>query len=662
MKEEEWQVAEAGEEWRTVLQSDGRPATMFPGWSAQSALVLQDGGCLLLLVHEGGPKAAWVLDDERRYVGDLHQLSPEVSPETHRSVRAAATRFVLDVRRDPLRATSNAAWAAVRQSGEATLFAHFAETDAKVIPVRHAVSIQVKVRAGGSCAISLDAARTLLALSGPVADPKQHPWLEPAARAGRIELPALSQAGSVDAVFMVGRWDGYPTYLCIERTQGLHYYLIQRPEFPTVLYFPDDDLIVRQEPLEASEAMTYAILSRLDLHLMELVGHTVGAVPERTAGLGLFVLGILNFGHAIWDEMHAVDTMLSMIAPTASPPRLYMVPGASGLDLYGPVEELYPELAGNVTRGPSEVAVYAAAIEAGVGLVLRTGQGALHRTRDRIDRVVRHHADEHDLAAQARELLGPPGRERLVVTLGLRLSNRCPVDLAGFYARLTRELRRRFGPLVIVIDGINGGDDPGKPAAFVFNGLKKWELDFIQSFRDGSAELRAEMDWVDEFTRLVQAEDITVVSCVGRPIRENLFWMSKSNFFVAPFGGGVAKLRWALDIPGFVLVSRTNLEYCVLLHVYDDEQHMDGPFTPLYFNGVEDVTDVPTDPPRTEPPMLHGIPQPEDFIVGEAAVIPRICDLVAKHAPRHRAAGDRSFKPWTRLKRVFGPTASSSSA
>lgn len=653
-----WQVGLSDGGWGDVLFGDGSPATLMPGWRAHSCLELDGGSRLLLLHHEGGPTAMWVLDADLRFVSDVAGFTEAAAPEVHRAVSREATAFVRDLRREPLRPAADPAWAVLRTMGEGTLAA-FAALSAFSTTIRSldgAAPIELTA-ARGPARVSIDALREVLTIPGPDPDPRSHPWLKPAARAGRLEVPALSQPGAADAVFLVARWNSHPTYLCTENTLGLRYYLIQRPEVPTLVYFPDDDLLVSLEPLADPDGTAHLILGRLDFHLAALAISPIESVPERTTGLGLFSLGILNFGHAMWDEMHAADVFLSELAPMERPPRLYMVLGASGLDLYGPVEELYPEFAGGVVRERTEVAVMAGAIREGVALVLRAGQGALHASRDRIARVVQRHAEENGLPARYEALRGKKGREKLVITLGLRLSNRCPVDPLGFYIRLTQALQRRFGPLVIVIDGINGGDDPSKAAAYVFNGLKRVGADFVESLRDGSAELRKELNWVDAFTFAVESKGVTVINCVGRPIRENLFWLSKSDFFVAPFGGGVAKLRWALDIPGFILVSRTNLEYCVLLNVYNDEKFMDGPFTPLYFNRVEDVTDMPLDPPRAEPPVIHGIPQPEDFLVGESAVIPRICDLVATHTGRENGPSERGGLAgvWTKLRRSISP-------
>lgn len=85
---------------------------------------------------------------------------------------------------------------------------------------------------------------------------------------------------------------------------------------------------------------------------------------------------------------------------------------------------------------------------------------------------------------------------------------------------------------------------------------------------------------------------IEVVSCVGMPIRDNLYWLEQSDYFIAPLGAGLAKLCWVQNKPGFVLLSRLNLSYCSLLHAYDDERFMEPPFTKLDFNDQSDAIDL----------------------------------------------------------------------
>jgi len=187
----------------------------------------------------------------------------------------------------------------------------------------------------------------------------------------------------------------------------------------------------------------------------------------------------------------------------------------------------------------------------------------------------------------------------------------------SFYTRLMNSVTDRFGPIGVVIDGLNGGLGVDGSAAKIFNGNRRGH--------NFSQELAKENEFFAGLQNMAIKLPVTFLSCVGSSIRDNLYFLSISDFFVAPLGAGVAKLRWALDIPGYILVSNVNLVYCGLLNCYGSSLEMDEPFTPLHMNAIADVEDAPLNPPRARPAGLTAVPHPENFYLDEPAVIAQIC-------------------------------------
>lgn len=337
---------------------------------------------------------------------------------------------------------------------------------------------------------------------------------------------------------------------------------------------------------------------------------------------GLLLAGLKNFGHAIWEEFYALDYALRSKSQWPKTPFFYVLKG-SGADLYGPLEDLYPELEGRFVYFENFQELMDHAFLHGVQLFKHQGRCALRATRDRIIALSARHGESQNLVRRAAVVGGNILQRRPAIALGLRLTNRHPVDPLGFYVRLTQALVQRFGQLSLILDGMNVDSGTGQPAAFVYNPA------FAPRGRsDGRAEIAVELGFVDQFRAAVAALPVQVLSCVGLPILDNLYWLSQADFFVAPNGGGLAKLRWALDIPGYVLTSRVNFEYCSLVNVYGDYKNTEEPFSPIYMNEPDEVEDVPIDPPRSEGLKVRGIPYPENFKVAEDSVIPKICDLI----------------------------------
>ncbi len=341
--------------------------------------------------------------------------------------------------------------------------------------------------------------------------------------------------------------------------------------------------------------------------------------PGPEAPPGLIVTGLRHIGHAIWEEMQAIDQPLSQRARWTTSPVFYVLREASGIPLFGDPAELYPEIA-DAFRPVAQVSeAVDHALAQGVQMHLARGRRVRRATRERLAAFASRHGAATGLAAQAEALLGTGAARLPCLVLGLRLTSRAPEDFAGLLERLSRHLVAALGPMVVVVDGMNADPDTGRAATQVFNGVVK--------AMDGNAAMQAEQDFCAAYAAAVADLPVRVVNCIGMSIRENLFWLSQADFFVAPNGAGVAKLRWALDVPGLVLTSRVNLEHCRFVGIYADEHEMEPPFTRMELTRPEEVRDTPPDPPRAAPPVSTTIPYPDRFVVDEAKVFPRILDL-----------------------------------
>lgn len=633
-----WQVGQLGNTWKPILDRDtNRPAILQPQWSVTSCLDLWSRCYLLFLERESGQRAVWILDHNLRFISDLVDFNADCGRSVYETVVVCATSLMRTIRRELVFAQNSIPSHVLRASAPQILaaFAKFANDRPKSW-ILNELAEEIPLQATPK-ELLVKKSRLLRILNVPGS------WLDLAAEAGRVAIPALAQEGNVDAAFLIVRSGSQPTYLCIEKESNLYYYLVCTEAAAPVLFFPRDNLLISEHQIGDVEAGT--LISYLDLSIAQAAFNlvSIGATrfPDEVSGLGLFSSGILNFGHAIWDEMQALEVLVTENSKATGNLSLSFVASQSGLDLYGAIEDLYPELGGRVLRAASEAHVIASAIHEGRELVVRDGRRARYATRRRIASFIEHFGNELDLATAYESVCIEAARPLPVIVFGVRLTNRCPSDLLGLYLRFAAKLREEFGPYVIILDGINGGADPTKAAALIYNASRQAENGLVNVLRDGTLELHEELQWASAFESGLANQDVRLVNCIGMPIRQNLFWLKKADFFVAPLGGGLAKLRWALDVPGFVLSSRANLDYCSLLHAYDDQSQMDLPFSPLYFNRREEVVDIPLMPARSQPISLDGIPHPENFVVNEELLFGRLVELVKRYVD----VGRSSFEP-----------------
>ncbi len=600
---------------RKVEDISGATLSLQPGWHAKSLIGIEGDAKLLILQYNDGGNAIWVLDDDLRFISDLEFIQVENSPT---EIWKSLSLFCRELLKLLVFSLNN-----VQLNQDQIELWLFLEN------------------LRGKCLDAIFKIASLSIAKGSLNDPETCPklWdnkfpfsshsvdnlirsdvsLSAVVRAGDFRLPAIAQEGWVDRIRMIDRIGNKPVYVCEEKFSKLTYILAHSPLNFVLLYIPDYNIILSDRNIDDSDITHFIQRVSVSIFMINAEMKDVNYLLELGSKptIGLLTSGLLNFGHAIWDEMQAVDRLLSGVSATLDP-ILCFVNNQSGLDLYGNAEKLYPELEGRIYRGESEYAIFAFALKNNIVLVLRDGQRALLSSRLRIERLVSSSAHESAF----------PVSSGLIITFGIRLTNRCPINLTSFYTRLALDLKRRFGSLVVVLDGING-DGSGTPATFIFNAHKA-SNDPGVGFRSGSIELDEEVAWSEDFRDKLAGTGIEIVNCIGRPILENLYWIWKSKYFVAPLGGGLAKYRWATNIPGFVMCSQVNITRCTLTRAYDDPSQMDEPFSRLDYTVTDDIVDIPLDPPRVEPAPLHGIPHPENFqIVDPAGLSERICERIA---------------------------------
>jgi hypothetical protein len=621
--------------WRTVdLQGQGGDLASALH-SVRACAFWPELGGVLLANPDGRAVRFWCFDSALTLTGELSASS---SGDGLRAELASfATAFMCALYRNPLQEPEGSLLADLKGLGPEVLAPLIAlSAPPTVQPLSEAGRLPLTTGDGSREASLAEVARQLL-IPSPDRDERTYVWLAPAAERGRVTLRSLCSAGVTTDVYYVGRWGNSPSYYCRESDVNLVYYLVQRHHAPSLLFFPDDNLLVSKdrtgvEQWEVAEAMQ--ILARQVASLAACRPRDV-APPKDVA---LLTYGVRHVGHAIWDEMSALDAFLDRRNPDLRPPHLYRT-SVTGVDFYGPVNVLYPEFSGRIREAGSEADLAAHAMENGVQIVPISGHVVLHSTRRRMQRVIAEHGRVRRLEARAQSAAerGP------IIVLQIRLTNRCPEDSVEVYGRLLRKLAEQSGPLTVVIDGINGTGRPGEPAGPVYNGVAAVDTSKLTS---GSEELRAEEAWAQALESSLEGAPIQIVNCIGWPIMDNMFWLSKADFFIAPIGAGLAKLRWALDIPGFVVTSQANARSYYAINIFADEAHMEPPFSKISYSGHEDVVDLPLSPPRSGPPPLAwGIPHPDNFRIHEDRLFPAVADALTVVLASRRKGPDQPQPP-----------------
>ena len=294
----------------------------------------------------------------------------------------------------------------------------------------------------------------------------------------------------------------------------------------------------------------------------------------------------LHLGHQLWNELSGIERMVRAVPehPPGWLPGWIVLDAERGAELYGPIDALFPELAGKVERGVrsgDELAAHAYDQDL---FVLRATDAFVSAA---LRRRIGSHVDGLPAARRVRGTLAQLGHP-LVIVIGLRVENRTLDDLGGTLGRIVGFLAGRCPGLVLVFDG--------------HNARVEGDAVLLGSHGEHAARRRpidVERELVSGLRASHAGQPVTILDTIGAGMATSLAWTAASDGFVSIWGASLAKYRWVGNKPGFVLSNRTNLLHRDALRIYDDARYMEDP-TPVTFVDPGLVTDMPGAPRLVE--------------------------------------------------------------
>lgn len=343
------------------------------------------------------------------------------------------------------------------------------------------------------------------------------------------------------------------------------------------LYVPKHGVVITLDGDQARiSRQPFRFLSRYVLHHLATYADNLFAGRERPTtepyGFATFLRGggSAHLGHQLWNELTAIDALVADLPPDRLP--LWLVPGLPGgeIEFYGPIDALFPEIAGRVRRGFADQGAVIRHVYENRLILFRA-------TRERIGDGLRCRVVAQ-AALRAPEL---PARSHAIL-IGLRVENRTATDLGALCALVIEEAVRLHPGCTIVFDGHNAR-----------GGTRSDHT--ISSHREDAASqspLAVERGVVDAMRQRFAGQPVTLLDTLGEPLATSLAWSQACDGFVAVWGAGLAKYRWVANKPGLIVTNRWNLENKGDLHIYDAGAYMADP-TPLVFVPAAVMQDRP---------------------------------------------------------------------
>lgn len=217
--------------------------------------------------------------------------------------------------------------------------------------------------------------------------------------------------------------------------------------------------------------------------------------------------------------------------------------------------------------------------------------------------------------------------DELRVVFGLRCENRTWVNQTEGLIELAKYLQGKTKRLTIIVDGHD-----------LIRSTGSLHSSFAE--KDDHNVLGMERQIVASLAMALKNSSVKLIDAVGMSLECSLAWIDSSDFFVAPWGAGLAKYKWISNLPGVIFTSRTNLEHRSDLHIYENTFFREGATACIYVP-AEFVEDLVCDEslvsvsgaPRSRANFFvktEGIKMGIDKLLSSNGAVPQTQDFVAK--------------------------------
>ena len=568
----------------TVLDN-GEPASFVSGWTPSVAYLGFWPLVVLCFRHEDGGVASWFLDENlERRGGSVAELSPEARQELQEATALLFDGLWEKIMESPVPAPLDQREAAFFRIPEGTrreiLDLYLDAFDAGT---RFAAVDQIDPARPGSQLVDLGTRRL------PMRRAHLHTLFDPGGLQRQndsfIDTGTMSFPSPVDGSPMTVRHalvlhGTLYAYRAVEEKTGTVMFLVAGEIFFRLsgVFVPRGRLCValHVDPIRAQMPEMYReFLARIMQHGDLLARYFAN---QRTVPLHAWRgVTAMHIGHVLWNDLSGINTIVRRAKPN-NLPRFMLCDAELEPEMYGRLDEIFPELRGLVDRNPKGFQDSIPSFYSNGQCLIRSSSMTVHKDmRTRILHTVRpmDRASPASLCALARADDVP------VVMFGIRVENRTMVNLEQFCVALVDQIGRTFRNAVLVVDGHNSRI--GQQDSFIWShgehGAKRRPIEI-------------ERDMVAAMQERAQGTGVEIISTIGFPITESLACGREATQLVAVWGAGLAKYRWVCNIPGLIITNGWNLANLGDLHLYDSPHTMEEP-SPVRFIAPDAVEDLP---------------------------------------------------------------------
>ena len=547
-----------------------------PGWRPLQA-VTADQLAIVELVHESGHRAEWFFDGAGQHSKDMAFWSADAY--------------------DALRASFCPCIEALR---DAFLFKAPAALDVtRLVAVQEFMRLGPALRAAIASKLQDEVLPEASHIATDASDEAPPSWADPAAlhrtlsvnlqnrlieamQTGAFTWPSPTGGPDMRCTGSFALGDFNVVFCFYDERSGLNMLLLATEQVCRIagLYVPHYGKIITQNNDQSWMLQHHLggfcqnLMRHLAFYADALLANSLSNRPRHEFAAFLRGGSSVHLCHQFWNELTGIDVLTAALPQHRLP--VWLIPSLPGheIELYGPIDVLFPEISGRTRRGfVDQDAIIRHAYAHGLILFRATGGHISDRLRTR----VMAHA-----VSNAPKL---PTTKRAFL-IGLRVENRTVVDLGAFCSLVIEEAIRLHPGCTIVFDGHNARGNTRSDQT-------------LTSHREDSVShspIAVERSIVEAMRTRFAGQPVTLLDTLGDPLSTSLAWSQACNGFIAIWGAGLTKYRMVANKPGLTVTNCWNLQNKGDLHLYDSAAYMENP-TPLVFVPgalIQDMASAPT--------------------------------------------------------------------
>ncbi len=359
----------------------------------------------------------------------------------------------------------------------------------------------------------------------------------------------------------------YNNQLCFYRFVGNEvFYVISGPPKYYFLYFPNTEIIVdigegKKEKIQKSINQWKAYIIA---NWPGIMSYILKADQEKTAAL--VGLNPRSTAHAIGDDLSGLQ-MLSNTNHLKDIDKFIVI---SGSDYYGGIDEIFPEIGSDKVDKASGLEFRNQIIDNNYFCLRLTERFVRESLAKRVYQASLNKCSPTFLA----EVEEAKKKHFPLLWVGFRLGKRTWISQVEGIANIINRLSENFPNIGVVFDGISSVDLYGSLVT------KPKEKEGIKREKDTVSKIQS-----------LLSEGIKVYDIIGFPMYEVLVWANAVDLYMAPFGGGLAKIVSIANKPGVVHTSRFALRQESTL-IYSKSRENSAP---IVLVPERYITDAPND-------------------------------------------------------------------